>query len=194
MFWVYVGTYTGAGGEDKSQGIYLMELDLRSGTLSSPRVVAAAIDPSFLAIHPSRKFLYAVSERSEVDGRPGGRSSAFSIDPASGTLTPINQQSSVGAGPCHLIVDRAGKNVLVANYGSGSVACLPIDADRPARPELVVHPAQGHGAATPAARGARTPTRSTSTRAGRFAVAADLGLDKVFIYRFDDAKGTLDAE
>ena len=82
VFWVYVGTYTGGGGKDRSQGIYLLELDVHSGTLSTPRVAGAAVNPSFLAIHPSRRFLYAVNELGEFKGRPSGSVSAFSIDPA----------------------------------------------------------------------------------------------------------------
>jgi 6-phosphogluconolactonase len=190
VYWVYVGTYTGAGGRDKSQGIYLMELDLRAGTLSSPRVVASATDPSFLAIHPSRKFLYSVNELSEFRGRRGGGVSAFSIDPATGTLSPLNQESSVGEGPCHLVVDRQGKNVLVANYSSGSVACLPIEADGRVQRASSFIQHKGSGA---------NPKRQSSPHAhsinldaaGRFAMAADLGLDKVFIYSLDAAQGQL---
>ena len=190
VFWVYVGTYTGGGGKDKSQGIYLMELDLRTGTLSSPRVAAASTDPSFLAIHPSRKFLYSVNELSEVNGQRGGGVSAFSIDPASGMLSPLNQQSSVGEGPCHLVVDRSGTNVLVANYNSGSAACLPIEADGRLRPASSFIQHKGSGA---------NPERQDSPHAhsinldaaGRFAVTADLGLDKVFIYSFDATQGKL---
>src|SRR5207249_9415108 len=88
----------------------------------------------FLAIHPSRKFLYSVNELGEFRGRRGGGVSAFALDPAHGTLTPLNQQSSAGEGPCHLVVDRPGRNVLVANYGSGTVACLPIEPDGTLRP------------------------------------------------------------
>jgi len=191
VFWVYVGTYTGGGGKDKSQGIYLMELDLRAGTLSSPRVAAAAVvDPSFLAIHPSRKFLYAVSELSEFRGRRGGGVSAFSIDPASGTLSLLSQQSSVGEGPCHLVVDRQGKNVLVANYGSGSVACLPIAADGRVQRASSFIQHKGSGANPQRQDGPHAHSINLDA-AGHFAVTADLGLDKVFIYSLDAAQGKL---
>jgi 6-phosphogluconolactonase len=190
VFWVYVGTYTGGDGKDKSQGIYLLELDLRAGTLSSPRVVAAAVDPSFLAIHPSRKFLYAVNELSEFEGQRGGGVSAFAIDPASGTLSPLNQQSSVGEGPCHLVVDRQGKNVLVANYGSGSVACLPIEADGRVQRSSSFIQHRGSGADPRRQAGPHAHSINLDA-AGHFAVAADLGLDKVFIYAFDAAQGKL---
>ena len=190
VLWAYVGTYTGGSGSEKSQGIYLMELDLRTGKLSTPQLVAKSTDPSFLAIDPAKKFLYSVNELGEFRGRRGGGVSAFAIDPADGKLSPLNQQSSVGDGPCHLVVDRQGKNVLVANYGSGSVACLPIEADGRLKPASSFIQHQGAGA---------DPQRQSSPHAhsinldaaGHFAVAADLGLDKVLIYSLDAAHGKL---
>ena len=190
VYWVYVGTYTSGRGENRSQGIYLMDLDMRSGKLGAPRLVARSTDPSFLAIHPSRKFLYSVNELGEFQGHRGGGVSAFAIDPTSGSLTPLNQQSSAGEGPCHLVVDRAGKNVLVANYGSGTVAGLPIEPDGTLRPASSVVQHRGSGADP--SRQAGPHAHSINLDAGnRFAVAADLGLDKVFSYAFDAANGKL---
>jgi 6-phosphogluconolactonase len=191
-FRVYVGTYTGGNGDDKSQGIYLLDLDLKSGKLGTPRLAAEATNPSFLAIHPNRRFLYAVSEVGGADGQRSGAVLGFSIDQASGNLTPINHQLSRGNGPCHLVVDRAGKNVLVANYGSGSVACLPIDAAGrlSASSSFIQH----KGVGTDPGRQEGPHAHSINLdAAGRFAVAADLGLDKVLVYRFDTEKGTLEA-
>ncbi len=189
-FWLYAGTYTSDSKSDGSQGIYLLELDAHSGVLSMPRLAAKAINPSFLAIHPSRNFLYSVNEVSEFGGRDGGGVSAFAIDQAQGTLTPLNHQSSVGAGPCHLVVDWSGKNVLVANYGSGSVACLPVHDDGRLGPKTSFIQHRGSGV---------NPERQQSPHAhsinldagNHFAIAANLGLDKVFIYRFDAAGGKL---
>jgi 6-phosphogluconolactonase len=189
---VYVGTYTSGDGALRSRGIYLIDLDLESGKLGTPRLAGEAIDPSFLAIHPSGRFLYVVSERSAVGGRPGGAVLGFSIDPGSGVLTSINQQSSRGAGPCHLVVDRGGKNVLVANYGSGSVAALPIDADGRLSPSSSFIQHEGKGSDPSRQEGPHAHSINLDL-AGRFAVAADLGLDKVFIYRYDEVKGTLAA-
>ena len=186
--WVYVGTYT--QGKTPSQGIYLLELDLASGSLTARGAGPNLPDPSFLAIHPSRKFLYAVNELSEFNGKKGGGVSALAIDPASGKLTLLNQQSSVGSGPCHLTVDRAGKNVLVANYGSGSVACLPIQADGTlgAASSFIQH----EGKSADASRQERPHAHSINLdQANRFALVADLGLDQVRVYQFDAEKGTL---
>ena len=122
-FWVFVGTYTNG----KSKGIYRMEFDAASGKLSEPVLAAELSNPSFLAVHPTAKYLYAVNE-GPGPGKGGGVTS-FALDAKTGELTRLNQESTVGDGPCHLVVDATGKNVLVANYGGGSVAVLPIGAD-----------------------------------------------------------------
>ena len=122
---VYVGTYT----RGASKGIYLYRLDLSSGTLTSVGLAAETVNPSFLAIHPNRRFLYAVGETNEFAGQKSGVVGAYAIDPATRKLALLNQQPSGGGGPCYLVVDRSGRHVLVANYGGGSVAVFPIGAD-----------------------------------------------------------------
>ena len=191
VYWVYVGTYTNGQGRDRSRGIYLMELDIRTGGLDAPRLAAVSSDPSFLAIHPSREFLFSVNESGEIQGRRDGGVSAFAIDQGKGTLTLLNQQLSAGSGPCHLVVDRQGQNVLVANYGSGSVGCLPIERDGRLRPASSKIQHRGRGADPRAAGSSRTRTRSISTRRTDTPFVADLGLDKVLVYAFDPARGHL---
>ena len=183
---VYIGTYTG----DKSQGIYLCELDLASGKCSEPQLAAKVKNPSFVAVHPSRKYLYAVSEISDLDGKPTGGVSAFAIDPSTGLLTLLNQQSSEGAGPCHVTVDRSGRCALVANYGGGSVAALPIGDDGRLSPAATF--IQHKGSSVNKARQEGPHAHSINVDpANRFAVAADLGLDKVLVYRLDPSAGKL---
>ncbi len=183
---VYIGSYTGG----KSEGIYVSELDLSSGKLAPPQLAAVAVNPSFVAIHPSRKFLYAVGEIDDFEGKKTGGVSAFSINPKDGKLTLINQQSSQGAGPCHLVVDNSGKNVLVANYGGGSVACLPIDDDGSLREAATF--IQHKGSSVTPQRQAGPHAHSINVdAANRFAVVADLGLDKLLVYRLDAARGIL---
>ena len=183
---VYFGTYTGA----LSKGIYHSTLDLASGQLSPPQLAAEIKSPSFVAIHPNRKFLYAVSEISDFQGKPLGGVSAFAMDAASGNLTLLNQQSSEGAGPCHLVVDAAGKNALVANYGGGSVAVLPIDSA--GKLSAASASIQHTGSGADKSRQEKPHAHSINLDAkNRFAFAADLGLDKVLIYRFDADKGSL---
>src|SRR3989454_3572919 len=116
---VYVGTYTG----EKSKGIYRFQLDLETGKATAPELSAEAKSPSFLALHPGGRFLYAANETSP------GSASAFSIDRGSGKLLFLNQEPIRGDGPCHLVVDQGGKFVLLANYGSGSLSVLPLQAD-----------------------------------------------------------------
>lgn len=183
---VYVGTYTKTG----SRGIYSLRMDPASGALTAPALAAEAVNPTFLGTHPSRRYLYAVAEIGGSAGRPGGVVRAFAIDPESARLDPLNQQPSGGSGPCHLTADRAGTNVLVANYVSGSVGVLPVGADgRLAEPSTVI---QHEGRGPDPKRQAGPHAHSVNLDpAGRFAFVADLGLDKVLTYRFDPAEGKL---
>jgi len=184
--WVYIGTYTGG----QSKGIYLFQLDLATGKMTPQGLAAEAVSPSFLAVHPNRKFLYAVNEVSEFAGQKGGAVSAFAMDPQTGHLTLLNQQSSGGDGPCHLIVDREGKNVLVANYGGGSVAVLPIQPNGSLGKASAF--VQHHGSSVNPQRQEKPHAHSVRVdAANRFAFVADLGLDKIMIYRFDADKGTI---
>jgi len=185
----YFGTYTRGG---KSKGIYCYRLDLASGKLTAAGITEGVTNPSFLAIHPSGKYLYAVSEVNDSSGKPGGAVSAFALDRKSGGLTPLNHQSSEGAGPCHVSVDKTGKVAMVANYGSGSIASLPIKADGSL--DKAASAIQHEGSSVVPGRQAGPHAHSINVSPdNRFAVAADLGLDKVLIYKLDPAKGTLTA-
>jgi 6-phosphogluconolactonase len=184
---VYFGTYT----RGKDKGIFRAELDLATGKLSAVEPAGEAVNPSFLAIHPNRRFLYAVSEVATVDGKRGGGVSAFAIDPATGNLTLLNQESSGGAGPCHLVVDPAGKNVLVANYGGGSTACLPLGEDGRVKASSSFQQHQGKSV-NPKRQGEPHAHSVNLDPSGRFAFVADLGLDKVLVYKLD-ADGKLTA-
>jgi 6-phosphogluconolactonase len=183
---VYIGTYTGA----KSQGIYVSRLDLTAGTLSAPLLAAESQNPSFLAVHPTRDLLYAVNEVGTYESKPSGSVSAFTINRDTGALTALNRQPSVGAGPAHLIVDHAGRNVLVANYGGGSVAVLPIGPDGALKAASAF--IQHAGSSVNPSRQKEPHAHSVIVDpSDRFAYVADLGIDKVMIYRLDGAKGTL---
>jgi 6-phosphogluconolactonase len=182
-YWAYIGTYTGKN----SKGIYRFDFDPATGKLSNRALAAEVVNPSFLAIHPNHRFLYALGE---FDGKKGGAVSAFAIDPKTGDLKLLNQQVSGGGGPCHLVVDRAGKNVLLANYGGGSVEAVPIQTDgKLAEPSAFI---QHKGSSVDKSRQGEPHAHSINVDAGnRFAMAADLGLDKVLVYKLDPAKGTL---
>jgi 6-phosphogluconolactonase len=180
---VYFGTYT--GGNNSSKGIYCSMLDLSTGKLSNPALAAEARNPSFLEIHPDGKFLYAVSESGGA-----GSVSAYSIDKDTGDLKLLNQQPSGGSGPCHVSIDHKGKNVLVANYGSGSASVIPIKSNgRLGEPTgFVQH--EGSSINTRRQKGPHAHSINVSPDS-RFAFVADLGIDKVMIYRLDTKKGTI---
>jgi len=184
---VYVGTYT-SGPE---QGIFVCRLNMKTGTLTKVAGTGLGRNPSFVAVHPSRKFLYAVNEIPGDNGVPGGGGvSGFAIDPKTGLLSPINDQSSAGAGPCHLVVDATGQVVLVANYGGGSVASLPLREDGKLMP-AATH-IQHEGSSVNQQRQEKPHAHSINVDPGnRFAVAADLGTDKVYIYKLNAKSGTL---
>ena len=182
---IYIGTAVNEG-----DSIFRLAFDPATGNLAHDAAFALAARPTFLAVHPTGRFLYAVSELNNHNGKPGGGVSAFAIDAATGDLTLLNQQSSMGAGPCHLTVDPQGKNVLVANYSAGSVAVLPIDpAGRLVEASTHI---QHEGAGADPSRQAKPHAHCIVTDpAGNFAYAADLGCDKVFIYKHDADTGKL---
>ena len=183
---VYIGTYTSA----KSKGIYVARFEPATGKLTTPELAAETKNPTFLAVHPNNRFLYAVGEMSDVGPNRTGAVSAFQIDHASGKLSLLNQQSSGGAGPCHLSLDKSAKCVLVANYGGGSLAALPIQADgKLAAPSAFI---QHTGSSVNRERQAGPHAHFITTDPeNRFALACDLGLDKILFYRLNPAKATL---
>ena len=183
---VYIGTYTEKG----SKGIYTCHFDAAKDRLDSMAVAAETADPSFLTIDPGRKYLYAVNEVSEYQGHSSGGVSAFAIAQGTGKLTFLNEVASGGAGPCHLTVDNTGKYVLVANYGGGSLAVFPIESD--GRLGKATDFVQHKGASINPQRQEGPHVHSVyMSPDNRFVISADLGLDEVFVYRFDAGKGTL---
>jgi 6-phosphogluconolactonase len=185
---VYVGTYTGR----VSKGIYAYRFDPAAGTFNSLGLVGETTSPSFLAVDPGNRFLYAVNEIHNFEGKTVGGVSAFTIDAASGKLTQLNQKSSGGADPCHLVLDKAGKNVLVANYNGGSVESLAIQPDGSLGDVKTFIQHSGKSV---------NPQRQEAAHAHCFALDAanhlayvcDLGMDKVMIYKFDSGSGALTA-
>ena len=195
---VFIGTYTepilfGTGKilQGKGEGIYVYKLDESSGSMKLCCIAQAGPNPSYLTFDPSHRFLYTVNELKDFEGAPTGAVSAFSIDPVNGTLSLLNRQSSHGTDPCHLIVDKTGRYILVANFMSGSVCVLPIRKDGSlGDPTDVI---QHHGSSV-------DPIRQTGPHAhavtldetGHYAFVPDLGLDKLMVYRFDPNRGKLE--
>lgn len=183
---MYVGTYTGP----QSKGIYALRFDPASGKSTPLGLMAETTNPSFLAIDPTHRYLYAVNEVPDYKGEKSGGVSAFAIDRKSGKLTFLNEVSSHGADPCHILLDKTGKYVLVANYTGGSVATFPVLPDGRLGEASAVVQHSGHGPNAERQEGPHAH-EIQMTPDNRFAIAADLGLDELLVYRFDAAKGTL---
>jgi 6-phosphogluconolactonase len=183
-YWVYIGTYTS---KDGSKGIYRSKLDGTTGKLSEPEVAAEMESPSFLAVHPTKKVLYAVGEGG---GKDGGPVVAFSLDPKTGGLTKQNELLSGGSGPCHVAVDKAGKHAVVANYGGGSCAAFSLkdDGSLNARTAFVQHKGSSADKSRQEAPHAHCGTFDAT---GKYALVVDLGLDQVLVYGLDGQTGTL---
>ena len=184
---VYVGTYTGGG----SEGIYVFRMNPRNGRLRNRQLAAATEQPSFLALSPDGKFLYAVNETGGWQGMKGtGGVTAFSIDPKTGKLSELNSQPSRGGAPCHLVVDPGGKNVLVANYSGGNASVLPIleDGRLGAATGFMQHTGPS---ATPTRQGSPHAHSINLDSTAKFAIVADLGINRLMSYHFDPDAGTI---
>ena len=200
----YVGTYTGASGvPGHGEGIELFEMNRDTGELSRRAPAVKTPNPSWLALHPSKKYLYAVNEVDDFDGG-NGSVSAFAIDSATGSLRALNTVSSKGAIPAHCSINAAGKFLFVANYGGGSIAVLPLREDGSLGSAVEVHRdlgSVGSQRATDAPPGSLVVSGHDTPHAhmiaadpqNRFVLATDLGQDRIYTYRFDRATGKLTA-
>ncbi|MCP8938557.1 lactonase family protein [Alsobacter sp. SYSU M60028] len=194
---VYVGTYsepilfgTGQVLQGQGKGIYCFEFDAANGALVPVGITENVRNSSYLAFDPARKFLYCVNEFKEYEGKASGAVSAFRIDPETGALTYLNTTASHGTDPCHLVVDATGRNVLVANFASGSVCVLPVrdDGSLGDSCEFIQH--QG-SSIDPRRQAGPHAHAVTLDRGNRFLFVPDLGMDKVINYAFDAGTGKL---
>src|ERR1017187_3182324 len=188
-FLVFFGTYTNA----LSNGIYVSRLDAATGKLSAPELAAATPSPCFLAISPDEKFIYSADSIPTFNGEKAGAVSAFVVDKISGKLALLNQKSSGGAGPCHVSVDATGKVLLVANYngGSGKSFLLETNGGIGAAGSCLQHGGSGVNTNRQAGPHAHFITTDPSNR---FALACDLGTDRVMIYTLDTNTAELDVQ
>ena len=191
---VYIGTYTRRESfvNGKADGIYIYDLDPATGELTYAATIAAGagtINPSFLTVAPGDRFLYAVNEITGSQG-PNGTLSAFAIDPANNKLSYLNQQSTHGLAPCYVSIEPEGCYALVANYETGSICVLPIQADGGLSEATDVVQFTGAGP---------HPERQEGPHAhmivpgsdGRYIFAVDLGTDRLMVYRLDSERGKL---
>jgi len=185
---MYVGTYT----DGTSKGVYAYRFDDKTGKAAPMGLMAESANPTFLALHPNGKFLYAVNEVNTFQGKAAGAVTAWSVDHATGKLTLLNQVSSASPGPCHLIVDSTGKTLLVANYAGGSFASFPIGAD--GKVGEAASFIQEHGSSIDKSRQSEPHGHSVNLpRNDKFMLGADLGTDHVMIFKLDSANAKLTA-
>jgi len=180
---VYVGTYTT---KTESRGINAFRFDAATGKMTPAHLAAESPDPSFVAVHPNGKYLYAVNEAGQ-----SSMVSAFAIDAANEKLIPLNQLPALGADPCYISFDRSGKYVFIANYSSGNIVVFPILPDG----KLGEHTAlvQNAGTLGPNKERQEGPHAHwiEASPDNRFLLVADLGLDEVLLYHFDAATGSV---
>jgi len=197
----YVGTYSSRGGQNHGQGIHILEMNPSNGALAPKEIVKSESNPSWLTFNRNRTHLYSANELADP-GTGSGSVSSYAVDQATGLLTLVNSVSSEGAGPAHVSIHPGGKYALVANYGGGTVAVLPIQTDGRLGAASDVQRHQGTvGPAQPSSAPSGSFAISGHDRphahmveadpSGRFVLAADLGLDEIRIWRVDDVKGAL---
>ncbi len=200
----YVGTYTDQppGTRGHGEGIYLIRLDPAQARLETVKLAARTPSPSWIALSPDRRFLYAANELDEYAGAKSGSVSAFAIDRLSGALRPLNTVASGGGAPAHLSVHPSGRFILVANYGGGSVAVLPVEPGGslgaavdlqtdagPRNPDRAADEPPGNFAESD--HSAAHVHMVAADPTGRFVVASDAGLDRLYVWRFDLSTGKL---
>jgi len=179
-FLLYAGAYDGK----RDPNIRLLQFDAASGELQPLDLDIEAPNSLFVTTHPNGRFLYATGNRPEPCVK------AFRIAPDTGALTFLNSSPSHGKIPCYLSVDRSGRFILVANYTGGTVAVLPIEdnGNLGEATEVIQHAGKSQN---PDRQEGPHPHSIILSPDNRFALAADLGADRIVVYRFDDTTGRL---
>ena len=184
---LFVGTYTTG---TQSKGIYTYRFNTKTGTLRYVSTAENVIDPSYLTTDTSGRFLYAVNETLEYDGKKSGAVSSFALDRQKGTLTLLNKQPSFGGAPCYITLSKDEKHAIVANYVAGNLSVFPIDSTGRlgTKSDIVQHVGTGPRRDRQEAAHAHSIDLD---RNGVFAAACDLGADKIYLYKFDSKAGRL---
>ena len=185
---LFIGTYTESSYGGKGKGIYHCRFDRESGALGQPHLAAEAINPSYIACDPTRGRLFCVNELKEYESRPSGAVTAFSVATGTGLLTRLNSRASEGMDPCHIVVDAAGRHVLISNYSSGSLAVLPVGPGGELGEAVQVFRHEGSGADRVRQAGPHVHSLFFDP-AERRLFACDLGTDRVAAYSYDAGAG-----
>jgi 6-phosphogluconolactonase len=202
-YFVYFGTYTGfrfvrhsktqGVGESRSKGIYVSRFSAATGSLSEPELAAEITNPSFITISPDNRFLYAVTEDPLSLGPPLDHVSfvsAFAIDSSTGKLRLLNTLPSGGTSTCFISMDKTGKYVLMAHFGSGSVSVIRVKGDGSLGEQTSFIQNIGHSVNPAIQTGPHAHSILVSPD-NKYVVVSDLGLDKVLIFHFDEKTGEL---
>lgn len=185
---VYIGTYT--SGKSQSEGIYVYKLNLETGELKRYKTIKNVVEPSYLTIDGNKKYLYAVNETETYEGEKSGAVSAFAIDRKTGDLTFLNKQASLGGAPCYITTAENGKFVLVANYLGGNAAVFPIEAGGKLGASVDTKQNSGSGPNKDRQEAAHAHSINLDHK-NHFAYLCDLGVDKIFVYEFEEKSGKL---
>jgi 6-phosphogluconolactonase len=183
---LYVGTFFGTG----SQGIYVFAFDRANGKLTPVQTVQTLESPTFLDIHPSGKFLYSVNRGSVDETKNSGSVSAFSIDPRTGKLSPLNQRPSYGFGPCYISIDHTGKWAFISNYNEGNFVVMPIFDDGLLGSSADARRHLGHGVNSERQEKAHVHSAVVAPD-NRFVIVSDLGEDRIYSYKLDTSDGSI---
>ncbi|MGO9641750.1 MAG: lactonase family protein [Candidatus Acidiferrales bacterium] len=184
--WVFFGTHV----DQPGHGFFVARFDTRTGALTKPEFLLQAAAPAFFVIDPDGKHLYTANSLETYNGQPTGLVSAYKVDPVTARLTLLNQQPSGGADPSYVSLDKTGRYLFVANYNGATIAAFALNPDGSIgnRTAFIQHTGKGVN-----------PTRQTQAHphsirvdpTNHFAFVPDLGLDKIFVYRFDARDGSL---
>lgn len=186
---VYFGSYT--TGDHRGEGIYIYRMDAISGAMELVNTVTGVVNPSFLALDPAGRYLYACNETGNYAGLRSGSVSAFAVHRETGDLTFLNSQATMGQNPAHLSVDPTGRFVLAANYSGGNIVLFRIQPDGSLAEASDVVQQTGELGPDPARQEASHPHQIVTDPTGSFAIVTDLGLDKTSVYRIDGANAKL---
>lgn len=183
--YLLVGTYTSG----KSEGIYVYKFNSQTGDVNYISTAKNVSNPSYLAVSPNEKHVYAVNENHNKE-QNGGEVTAFSFDKKTGVLTQLNKQPSAGNDPCYISINKSGKFVIVGNYSSGTLSVLPVQKDGSLEPALTVIKHEGHGVNSERQESPHVHSTVLSND-NKYLFVPDLGIDKIMIYLFDSKKGKL---
>lgn len=181
-YWAYIGTYTGP--KSKAKGIYAVRFDSSTGKVGKPELAVETTSPSFVALHPTGRYLYAANEVGNFGGERSASVTAFSIDNATGKMKELNAVASGGTSACYVACDKKGTRLFVANYGTGSLAAMPIVEGGKLEPRTSFFELDGKGPNEKRQNGSHAHSIQPSPD-NRFVLLADLGSDRMYVYRFD---------